>query len=69
MDYQVILSPSARGDLRSIVRYISYDAPERALRFGEFLIARTKVLAQYPELGREVPEWGDATLREIIVRS
>ena len=26
MDYQIVLSPSARGDLRDIVRYISLDA-------------------------------------------
>jgi plasmid stabilization system protein ParE len=69
MDYQVILSPSARTDLRDIVRYISFDAPDRAVRFGQFLIARTKVLGQFPELGRIVPEVGDAFIREIIVRS
>ena len=31
MDYQVVLSLSARADLRDIVRYISFDAPDRAL--------------------------------------
>ena len=69
MDYQVILSPSARADLRDIVRYISFDAPDRALEFGLFLISRTRLLAQSPELGRVVPEFDDAFIREIIVRS
>jgi plasmid stabilization system protein ParE len=69
MDYQVILSPSARTDLRDIVRYISFDAPDRAVRFGQFLASRTKVLGQFPELGRVVPEVGDTSIREIIVRS
>jgi len=69
MDYQVVLSPSARADLRDIVRYISYDAPDRALEFGLFLISRTRLLAQSPELGRIVPELGDSLIREIIVRS
>ena len=69
MDYQVVLSPSARADLRDIVRYISLDAPDRALRFGQFLISHTKSLAQFPELGRVVPELGDNFIREIIVRS
>jgi toxin ParE1/3/4 len=69
MDYQVILSPTARDDLRSIVRYISYDSPDRARRFGHFLIARAKELAQFPRRGREVPELGDPVIREIIVRS
>jgi len=30
MGYQVALSPSARRDLRDIVRYISDDSPDRA---------------------------------------
>jgi toxin ParE1/3/4 len=69
MDYQVVLSPSARADLRDIVRYISFDAPDRALEFGRFLISRTRLLAQSPELGRIVPEFDDPFTREIIVRS
>jgi toxin ParE1/3/4 len=69
MDYQVVLSPTARTDLRSIVRYISYDSPDRAQRFGSFLIARAKELALFPRRGREVPELADPLIREIIVRS
>ena len=69
MDYQVVLSPSARADLRDIVRYISLDAPDRALRFGQFLVSHTRRLAQFPELGRVVPEFHDSLIREIIVRS
>jgi toxin ParE1/3/4 len=69
MDYQVVLSPSARAGLRDIVRYISLDAPDRALRFGRFLVSHTKRLAQFPELGRVVPEFHDNLVREIIVRS
>ena len=42
MGYQVAFSPSARRDLRDIVRYISMDSPERAIRFGQFLIEKTK---------------------------
>ena len=33
------------------------------------LIARTKRLAEFPEIGRAVPELGDFTIREIVVRS
>ena len=39
MDYQVVLSPSACADLRDIVRYISFDASDRALEFGLFLVS------------------------------
>ena len=68
MDYRVVLSLSARADLQNIVRYISVDEPERAVRFGRFLASRTKILGRFPELGRVVPELDDPLIREIIVR-
>ena len=68
MGYQVALSPSARRDLRDIVRYISADSPERAIAFGQRLVAAVKSLADHPELGRVVPEIGDPAVREIVVR-
>ena len=69
MDYQVKLSRSARLDIQDIVRYISIDDPQRALRFGKFLIEHTKSLGQFPERGRVVPEFEDESVREIIVRA
>lgn len=69
MDYQVVLSSSARADLRDIVRYVSLDDPNAALRLGRFLISRTRLLAHSPELGRIVPEIDNPLIREIIVRS
>lgn len=69
MDYQVTLSPSARRDLADIVRYISLDAPERAIEFGRFLIVKIKSLGQFPEMGKVVPEFEDSIIREIVVQS
>ena len=69
MGYQVTLSPAASRDLRGIVRYISVDSPDRAVAFGQFLLGNTRRLADFPELGRIVPEFGNALVREIIVRS
>jgi toxin ParE1/3/4 len=69
MGYQVALSPSARQDLRDIVRYISLDSPHRAITFGQFLVIHTKRLAEFPELGRVVPEFDIPAIREIVVRS
>jgi plasmid stabilization system protein ParE len=69
MGYRVALSPSARRDLRDIVRYISLDSPERAITFGQFLVFHTKHLAEFPELGRVVPEFDNPLIREIVVRS
>jgi plasmid stabilization system protein ParE len=48
MGYQIALSPSARRDLRDIVRYISLDSAERALKFGQFLASSTRRLADFP---------------------
>ena len=47
MGYQVALSPSARRDLRDIVRYISDDSPDRAVAFAQFLVSSTKRLADF----------------------
>lgn len=47
MDYQVVLSPSARADLRDIVRYISFDAPEVRLNSVCFLF-REPVFSRDP---------------------
>ena len=69
MGYQVTLSPAARRDLRDIVRYISFDSPDRAIAFGHFLVSNTKRLADFPQLGRIVPEFENSLIREIIVRS
>ena len=35
----------------------------------QFLVGSTKRLADFPELGRVVPEFGNVLIREIIVRS
>jgi addiction module RelE/StbE family toxin len=69
MGKQVALSPSAKRDRRDIVRYISSDSPERAVILGQFLVSSIKRLADFPELGKVVPEFDDPSLREIVVRS
>ncbi len=69
MGYQVSLTPSAAHDLQDIVRYISLDSPDRAVAFGQFLVSSTKRLADFPEMGRVVPEFWDPNIREIVVRS
>ncbi len=69
MGYQVTLTASARRDLRDIVRFISLDSPERAVVFGRFLVSAIKRLADFPEMGRIVPEFNDPSIREIVVRN
>ena len=69
MGYALAFSPSARRDLRDIVSYISLDAPLRAVAFGQFLINSVRTLGEFPETGRIVPEIGDPSIREVVVRN
>jgi len=69
MGWQVIIAPSAQMDLADIVRYIAQHNPDAAARLGFELITRAESLANFPELGRSVPEFHQADLREIICRS
>jgi len=66
MDYKVILSPRAIRDLGQIVRYISFDDPKSAERFGNELIDAALSLGAMPERGHFVPEFRDERTREII---
>lgn len=69
MAYKLIWSPVSRDDLRDILSFISRDSHHRAEAFGYRLITETDKLQMFPEIGRVVPEYNIATIREIIVRS
>ena len=51
------------------MRYISLDAPGRAVEFGQLLLDSVRNLGDFPEKGRVVPEFADPTLRELVVRT
>jgi toxin ParE1/3/4 len=69
MDFKVILTPTAREDLREIVEFIARDDREAAEKFGYTLIEKALSLARFPERGRSVPEFKDSKTREINLRS
>lgn len=69
MGRKIIVAPSAESDLCDIVTYIARHNPDAAVRLGNALITRTEVLAEFPELGRVVPEFARPQLRELIYRS
>lgn len=56
-------SEPAIADLSAIHDYTSQDAPGRADRFVQRLIAAAEPLGEFPSLGRLVPE-GDGQYRE-----
>jgi plasmid stabilization system protein ParE len=69
MGWQVIIAPSASSDLADIVCYIAQHNSDAAARLGYELITRAESLANFPEIGRMVPEFRQPDLREIICRS
>ena len=66
MGIPVIITPTAQGDLESIVRFIAHDSPERAKQFGAALIRAALSLGAFPEMGRITPELENPAVREIV---
>jgi toxin ParE1/3/4 len=69
MAFKIIWSQQAREDLRDIVTFIAKDNRAIAESFGCLLMSKVDLLAQFPRLGRVVPEEQDENIREIIFRS
>lgn len=67
MARKVIWSEEAIDDLGTIVRYIAADNRAAAEALGRTILDRTQALAEFPLLGRVVPELRDPAVREIIV--
>ena len=66
MAFKLIWSPSARRDLKDIAAFIAEDSAWAAERFAGRLFQAVERLADFPESGRIVPEFGDPTVREVI---
>ncbi|WP_133510111.1 type II toxin-antitoxin system RelE/ParE family toxin [Candidatus Thiosymbion oneisti] len=64
--YRIEWRPTARNDLRTIVRYIGKDNPVHAENFGQEIRDQTKPLAQHPELGRTGRPGSSADVRELV---
>lgn len=62
----VVFSSNAKLDLSETVRYIAKDKPQAARDWAENIKLSVKNLAQFPRLGRVVPEYSDHTIRELI---
>lgn len=68
MDYTVVLSPKAVGDLEAIVRYIALTNPGAARKVGQRLLEKTKELSQFPLKGQTVSEFGSPSIRQLILK-
>ncbi len=56
----------ARQDAREIHDYIASDSPFYAQKTVEKFFERVKILKNFPQIGREVPEFEDEAIRELI---
>jgi toxin ParE1/3/4 len=63
-------SEVALRDVRSLKRYIAQDSPFYARQFCERLMATVDKLAEFPQIGRRVPEADESSeeIRELIYR-
>jgi toxin ParE1/3/4 len=64
---KVVWTDGARADLRELVAYIAEDNVSAARNMAARLRKQSGLLQEHPEMGRMVPEFGDAQIRERIV--
>ena len=63
---EIIWTPIALEDLKSIHDYIAQDSPYYASRFIDKLVNKVDILWEHPETGRIVPEFENELIRELI---
>ncbi len=64
---KISVSNSAIEDLENIIGYYNEQgAPDIGNQFAKAIIGHIQVLADHPDLGRVVPEFGQEHIREII---
>jgi toxin ParE1/3/4 len=66
MAHRVIWSSRALIDIESLAAYISIDSPAYARIVVKKIITATRKLSQFPNLGREVPEFQETKIRELF---
>lgn len=59
-------TPGARQDLADIYHFIAQDSPENAADFVNVLTQAVAKAADFPFMGRKIPDANDDSLREII---
>ena len=67
MGWKIIFAPQALEELEQIVRFIAQDDPTAAVRFGDYLVDRAELLANFPELG--APYRKRANVRRLLCKS
>jgi plasmid stabilization system protein ParE len=63
---KVIWAPTARRQALAAVDYIAADRPLASQEWLEGLVQRIDLASDMPDQGRVVPEWHEATVREVF---
>lgn len=66
MAYHIIWSPKAAVHLDGICEYIAQDSRQYAAIFAQQILRLVRLLADFPQSGRIVPEYNNPQLRERI---
>ncbi len=69
MAFKLEWSEEALEDIESIATYIEKDSPIYAKSVISKFFEKAEILQEFSELGRQVPELNDTTIREIFVYS
>ncbi len=69
MAKRVVWSARALADVESIAAYIASDSPAYAKIVLKKIVKLTRQLARFPQSGREVPEFQDPSIRELLAYS
>jgi toxin ParE1/3/4 len=68
MAFRVIWTSSASNDLRQIVQFIARDNRDAAAKLGERILQHVEAASALPWANRVVPEKGDPSIREAILK-
>lgn len=68
MAREVVWTEPARDDVEAAAEYIARDSEVRAAALVQEIRAAAESLAEMAERGQIVPEFGDASIRELLLR-
>lgn len=67
MGYAIIWSPEAVEDLTRIREYVARDSDSYAAALMDRILGAIEQLAEFPRMGRRVPEIDDEAIRQLLV--
>jgi addiction module RelE/StbE family toxin len=66
MDFKIVWTESAIGNLQEICEYISRDNPVAAQKIGRGILDHVRILETFPFIGPAYPRRSSGTIREIV---